>query len=122
MTSSIPALRAAAIRSVWTCDTKPSVGTDDSSGSDLSEAIVSSGLVFALFRSKMTKRGPKRSRLLENLRRRAGEHQLDARLLCGGADLRAEEQVVNGSHDHWPIIAHLLRQRRGGGLEANRAA
>ena len=33
MTSSIPAVRAASIRSVWTCETKPSVGTADSSGS-----------------------------------------------------------------------------------------
>ena len=53
----MPAPRAAAIRSVCTCDTKPSVRTVRSAGSAFMAAIASSGRIFALFRSKMTSDG-----------------------------------------------------------------
>ena len=49
-------------------------------------------------------RRPQRAGLVEDLRRRARERQLDPRQLRGGADLRAEEQVVNRGKDHVPMI------------------
>ena len=45
------------MRSVWTCDTKPTVGIDASAASRLMAATVPSGSVRALFRSKMTSEG-----------------------------------------------------------------
>ena len=53
----MPAARAAAIVSAWTCDTNPSVGTDRSSGSAFMAATVSIGRSFTLSRSKMTSCG-----------------------------------------------------------------
>jgi hypothetical protein len=57
ITSSTPACRAASMRSVWTCDTKPTVGIDASAGSRFMAPTVPSGSVRALFRSKMTSEG-----------------------------------------------------------------
>jgi hypothetical protein len=57
ITSPTPAWRAASMSSVWTCDTKPTVGIDASAGSPLMAATVPSGSVRALFRSKMTSEG-----------------------------------------------------------------
>jgi len=57
ITSSTPALRAASITAVCTCDTKPTVGTDASDVSCFIAAIVPSGSVRVLFRSRMTSDG-----------------------------------------------------------------
>jgi hypothetical protein len=56
-TWSMPAARAAAIVSAWTCETKPSVGTARSSGSSFMAATVSMGRSLAASRSKTTSRG-----------------------------------------------------------------
>jgi len=57
MTSSTPACRAAAMRSVCTCETKPTVGMPASAGSLFIAATVPSGSVRPLLRSKMTSDG-----------------------------------------------------------------
>ena len=56
-TWSAPALRAALMRSIWTCDAKPIALTPFSSGSALSAAIVAMGSAFALLRSMMMSEG-----------------------------------------------------------------
>ena len=95
-TWSAPAFRAEAISSVWTCEANARTREALSAGSALSAAIVATGSVFPLFRSKMTSDGFCAVRLVENFLRRPREGHVDARLLCGGANLRAEEKVVDG--------------------------
>ena len=56
-TSPTPAWRAASMRSVWTCETKPTVGIDVSAGSRRIAATVPNGSVRVLFKSKMTRDG-----------------------------------------------------------------
>ena len=91
-TSSAPAWRAAAIE----------IGVDVRGEADRAESRSSrvrlerrdrgDGSVFWLFRSKMTRRRLQRRRLREDLVGRARELDLDAHVLRGRADLRAEEE------------------------------
>jgi hydroxyacylglutathione hydrolase len=57
MTSSTPAVRAASIKAVCTCDTNPSVGIEASAASSFIAVTVPSGSVRVLFRSKITREG-----------------------------------------------------------------
>ena len=82
--------------SVCTCEANASTREALSAGLALSAAIVATGSVFPLFRSKMTRDGFCACRLVENLLRRPREGHVDARLLCRGANFRAEEKVVDG--------------------------
>src|SRR5262249_13239091 len=64
---------------------------------------------FRAVQIKNHERRLKRPRLLENLHRGPGKRQLNAGLLCSGANLRAEKKVVDRRKNHFGMIPQSAR-------------
>ena len=90
-------------RSVWTCEANPIVRPRQRRiGLQRRDRVNRIGL--AAVQVEDHQRGL-RARACSDLLRRSGKRQLDARLFGGGADFRAEKQIVDGARTKGAIIS-----------------